>query len=52
MATIMRVTCDAWKASTVMADATDIAPVIISEENIGAKVHALSKPLKLAASAC
>ena len=51
-ATILRVTCDAWKAFTVMADAADIAPAIISKENIGAKVHALSETLKLATSAC
>ena len=52
VAAILRVTCGAWKAFTIMADATDIAPAIISKENIGTKVHALSETLKLATSAC
>ena len=50
-AAILRKTCRAWKALSIMADATDIVPQFIGKEKIGAKIHGLSKALKSPASA-
>jgi hypothetical protein len=36
----------AWKALAIMANAPEVAPTLVSEENVGAKVHGLSKPLE------
>jgi hypothetical protein len=43
-------TCRAWKALAIMADAPEVAPTLVSKENVGAKVHGLSKTLKLPTS--
>ena len=46
-AAILGKTCRAWKALSIVADAADIVPKFIGKENIGAKVHGLSKALEL-----
>jgi len=45
-ATILRETCHAWKALTIMADATDVALTFVRKKNIGTKVDGLSEPLE------
>jgi hypothetical protein len=39
----------AWLAFTITADATDVTAVIVSEENVGAKIDMLSGTLQAAA---
>ena len=50
-AAILGKTCCAWKALSIVADAADVAPKFIGKENIGAKVHGLSKALESPTSA-
>ena len=44
-------TCHAWMALAIMADATEVASRHIGEEDVGAEVDGLSRPLEAPASA-
>jgi hypothetical protein len=44
-------TCYAWMALAIMADATEVSPILIGEEDIGTEVDGLSSPLEAPASA-
>lgn len=48
---VSRMTCHAWVAFAIMADATNVAPDFIGKENIGAKVECLSNTLEPSCSA-
>ena len=50
--TMLGKTCHAWMALTIMADASEVAPSRISQEDVGAEVDGLSRPLEAPASAC
>ena len=43
--------CHAWMALPIMADATEVASSLIGEEDVGAEVDGLSRPLEAPTSA-
>jgi hypothetical protein len=45
-AATLRETSHAWIALAIMADAPDVVPMFVGKENVGAKVHGLSKALE------
>ena len=44
-------TCHAWMTLAIMADATEVASSHIGEEDVGAEVDGLSRPLEAPANA-
>jgi len=43
---------DAWMAFAIMADATQVMPGCIREEDVGPEVNGLREPLKTPAGTC